>query len=136
MDFLVNPTKIDPQAVSDLLASRGMRARSAQEMRQALAGSSDVVAAYDGTVLVGFGRLISDGVWYGSIWDVAVRAGHEGRGIGTRIVNELLSCARRRGLYMVGLFAAPRHRAFYERLGFVYLQEAQAMTLSLAPGQV
>jgi ribosomal protein S18 acetylase RimI-like enzyme len=130
----VNPADIDLGALSDLLASRGMRARRAEEMQRALGQSTDVVAAFAGGMLVGFGRMISDGVYYGSIWDVAVKVEHEHRGIGTRLVAELIECARRRGLYMIGLFTASHNRAFYERLGLVYLDDVHAMIATVAQG--
>jgi ribosomal protein S18 acetylase RimI-like enzyme len=72
--------------------------------------------------------MISDHVYYGTIWDVAVRPDMQGTGIGSRIVALLLRRARRRKLYMIGLFTAAHNRSFYERMGFSFLDDVHAMT--------
>ena len=119
---------IDLAALSRLFASVDMRRRRASHMRAAIAGSSDVYAAYAGQTLVGFGRLISDLTYYGSIWDVAVSPDVQREGIGARILAKLLMCARRRRLVMVGLFTAMHNIEFYEGHGFQYHRRIHAMT--------
>jgi GNAT superfamily N-acetyltransferase len=73
---------IDLAALSRLFESVSMRPRPADRMSAAIAGSTDVYAAYDGKTLVGFGRMVSDSVFYGSIWDMAVEPSMQHRGIG------------------------------------------------------
>ncbi|PWU14924.1 MAG: hypothetical protein C5B49_12460 [Bdellovibrio sp.] len=121
---------VDLAALSALFESVGMRKRSPSAMRAALAGSSDVVVAYQAETLVGIGRLVSDRVYYGGIWDVAVRPDLQSKGIGSRILNELLVCAKARGLIMIGLFTAHHNRNFYEQFGFQFRPDIHAMTLT------
>jgi ribosomal protein S18 acetylase RimI-like enzyme len=126
--LILNPTELDLAHVSTLLESVGMQPRKVRQMERAVAASSDVVAAYLDEELVGFGRMISDCVYYGTIWDVAVQPDIQRAGIGTKILNLLLRRAKQRKLYMVGLFTASHNRPFYERLGFEFFDDVHAMT--------
>ena len=63
---------------------------------------------------VGTGRLTAGG----KIGRLAVLSEHRGRGLGTRILKELLQEALHRGLLDVYLHAQLQALAFYERLGF------------------
>lgn len=123
-----NPQSLDHEAVSALMAAVGMRARDPAEMARAVAASTAVVAAYRGDELVGFGRLISDGTYYGTIWDVAVSPAEQGHGIGNAIVADLLATAKQLRLYMIGLFTELHNRTFYEDLGFTLLEGIHPMT--------
>jgi ribosomal protein S18 acetylase RimI-like enzyme len=122
------PSEIDLEALSRLFASVGMRERVPSLMRAAIEASSDVYTAYAGNDLVGFGRLISDEVYYGSIWDVAVEPSLQNSGLGSRILDNLLMCCQNRGLVMVGLFTASHNKRFYERYGFEFHPDINAMT--------
>lgn len=124
-----NPTPLRVAAISDLLASVGMRARDPRKMRRAIQGSLEVIVAYAGREVVGFGRLVSDGVYYGTLWDVAVAPRFQGHGVGRAIVERLLRTARKRKLRMVGLFTALYNRSFYEGLGFTVLEDIHPMTI-------
>ena len=127
-----NPPKIDLVRVSDLLEVVGMRARSIEAMAQAIRASTEVLVVYnDRDVLVGFGRLISDGTYYGTLWDIAVHPNFQKLGVGKVIAARLLAKCRSLGLSMVGLFTASHNRQFYARTGFVMLDDIHAMTLDL-----
>jgi predicted GNAT family N-acyltransferase len=63
---------------------------------------------------VGTGRLLADG----HIGRMAVLAPFRGRGIGGRILEELLAVARQRGVGEVVLHAQTHAVRFYERFGF------------------
>lgn len=123
----------DLREVSQLLDVVGMRAREPRSMRRAIASSVAIaVARFGNDRIVGFGRLIGDGVYYGSLWDVATHPSRQGEGIGSAIVERLLRVAREQKLEMVGLFTAMHNRAFYERLGFHMLDGTLPMTVRLA----
>jgi aralkylamine N-acetyltransferase len=132
--FEVNVTKIlsadevDLMALGRLFDKVGMRSRDPSDMRKAIAASTDVYAAYVAGRLVGFGRLVSDAVYYGSIWDMAVEPDMQQAGIGSRIMDELLKCAKERGLVIIGLFTASHNQEFYERHGFEFHSDIHAMT--------
>lgn len=127
-----NPPIVDLVGVSNLLEVVGMRARSIDAMEQAIKASTEVVVVHDDReMLVGFGRLVSDGMYYGTLWDVAVHPNFQKRGIGKAIVARLLATCRGLELTMVGLFTALHNRQFYESSGFAMLDYIHAMTLDL-----
>ena len=88
-----------------------------------------VIAAFDGTELVGMGRAISDGVSDAYIQDVAVLHNYRGQGIATRIVEKILERLRRRHIDWIGLIGAPGTDHLYHRLGFEPMPGYQPMML-------
>ena len=91
--------------------------RSPQQLRAMLRGSQAAVSAWDGVRLVGFGRASSDGVFRAVLWDVVVAGPQQGRGLGRRIVAELLQCPQVRHVERVYLMTT-NSAGFYRRLGF------------------
>lgn len=124
----------DEQAYFDLFESTGWNAGyrvTPGELREALERSWHMVQAYDGMLLVGTGRVISDGKLHALIVDVVVLPEYQGRGIGTDIMLRLLERCRLHGIRDVQLFSAPGKAAFYEELGFAARQQdAPGMELS------
>jgi len=78
---------------------------------------SDVVlCAWDGDRLVGFGRVLTDFVYRATIWDVIVDQAYQKQGIGTELVQRILTHPQ---LNKVELFwLCTRRPGFYEKLGF------------------
>jgi GNAT superfamily N-acetyltransferase len=68
------------------------------------------------------GRTIDDGAMC-MLYDVVVHSGHQGQGLGRRIVRRLVDEARQRGCISIGLFADEKNAEwlipFYQSLGFV-----------------
>jgi ribosomal protein S18 acetylase RimI-like enzyme len=116
--------------LSDLLKLVGMRARRPKELSRAIQSSDLSIVAFDGRRLVGFGRLISDRSYYGTLWDIAVHPSYHRRGLGSAIVERLLVKARDRKLVMVGLFTSAANFAFYRQLKFKVLNDIHPMTAS------
>ena len=74
------------------------------------------VTAWDGDLLIGFGRVLTDYVYRASIWDVIVDKAYQGQGVGADIVQRILNHPR---LKKVELFwLCTRRPGFYENLGF------------------
>jgi GNAT superfamily N-acetyltransferase len=92
---------------------------SSSEVMQGLHNSWYAVAAYEGDVLVGFGRVVSDTVLHAMIYELIVLPDHQRRGIGTRILDMLLQRCRREKIRDIQLFCARGKRSFYEKRGFV-----------------
>ncbi|MEK6803981.1 MAG: GNAT family N-acetyltransferase [Nitrospirota bacterium] len=89
----------------------------ALEQAQAMLAKTDVVvSAWDGTRLVGFGRVLTDYVFRASIWDVIVDREYQERKIGTEIVRRILDHPTLQDVELFWL--CTRMPGFYERLGF------------------
>jgi predicted N-acetyltransferase YhbS len=67
--------------------------------------------------MVGFTRVISDRTYRATIWDVIVRPGHQGRGIGAALVQAVLNHPDLKTVTLFMLLTKDQH-PFYERLGF------------------
>ena len=101
-----------------------------QELGKALDNSWYVVAAYQDNELVGIGRVFSDGVLYAMIYDMIVKPSHQGRGIGTTLLEKLISKCKTAGLRDIQLFSARGKAPFYTKRGFV-LRPADAPGMML-----
>lgn len=92
---------------------------NADQLYRALQASWYMVSAYDGEELVGFGRVLSDGVLHALIVEVIVLPEHQGRSIGRRIMEMLIERCQSAGVRDIQLFCARGKAGFYERFGFV-----------------
>lgn len=82
--------------------------------------STHVICACDGDILVGFGRILEDGVMC-MFYDMGVHPDYRGKGIGTRIMEMLIDKVKDKGYASIGLFAwdkNPDNISFYEKFGF------------------
>lgn len=75
--------------------------------------------------LVGAGRVLADGLDSAYIADVAVHPHHQGRGLGTAIIQRLIGFSK--GHKKILLYANPGTEAFYGRLGFLRMNTAMAI---------
>jgi GNAT superfamily N-acetyltransferase len=92
---------------------------SVSRFESALAGTWIFCSARDSAgLLIGIGRLISDGALHAFVTELIVRGDARGRGIGAQILARLVAEAQNRGVSDVQLFAAKGRSAFYERNGF------------------
>jgi GNAT superfamily N-acetyltransferase len=78
-----------------------------------------VVAMRD-DLAVGMGRIVGDGAIFYYLQDVAVLPDHQGRGLGTRIVDRLVTLVKENEpeKAFFGVFAAQGTLPFYQRFGF------------------
>ena len=96
-----------------------------ERMRQMLANANLVLTAWDGDLLVGIARSVSDFSYCTYLSDLAMRVSHQRRGIGW----ELIRLTREHsGKATIILLAAPKAVDYYLRLGFT--QHPQAWILS------
>lgn len=80
---------------------------------------------YDGTILIGVGRAIADGVDVSYLCDVAVHPEYQRCGIGKAIVRKLLKFSK--GYNKILLFASMGKESFYSKLGFDKMTTAMAI---------
>ena len=92
---------------------------SPNDLMRSLRASWSMLGAYDGERLVGFGRLVSDGVLHAMIYELIVLPEYQGQGIGGKILEKLVEKCRQAGVRDIQLFCARGKREFYEKRGFV-----------------
>lgn len=109
-----------PAEFVSLREAAGMAPRSPEGVERGLPNSLfGVVVRHEPTgETVGMGRVVGDGGTVFQVCDTAVHPDHQGRGLGTRVMETILSYLDREapsGAY-VNLFADVD--GFYERFGF------------------
>ncbi|MGG7162355.1 GNAT family N-acetyltransferase [Clostridium ihumii] len=86
-----------------------------EKIKIAFESSYKVVTAWDKEKLVGAGRMISDGVCYGAIFDVGVLPEYQKKGIGRGVMNELLKGNDNIPIHLTSTFG---NEEFYKKLSF------------------
>jgi len=131
-------TQLEENQAADIIAlyeQAGWWTGAAQEtpelVRRIVAGSHCFVLARAGEEIVGMGRAISDGASDAYLQDVTVRPEFRRRGIGTRIVREIIARLRADGLQWIGLVAGGNSHPFYRQLGFAEMPVATAMLMMI-----
>ncbi|MEO8382996.1 MAG: GNAT family N-acetyltransferase [Acidobacteriota bacterium] len=87
------------------------RARMATMFRHA----NLIITAWEGELLVGISRSVTDFVWYTYLADLAVRLSHQRQGIGKELMRLTQAAAPQASLL---LRAAPAAAHYYEHVGF------------------
>ena len=86
-----------------------------ERMTAMLAHANLVISAWDGDLLVGLARSLSDFSFCTYLSDLAVRVSHQRRGIGRELLRRTRAAG---GAATLILLAAPRAAGYYPRLGF------------------
>ncbi|MCJ7804891.1 GNAT family N-acetyltransferase [Patescibacteria group bacterium] len=115
-----NSKDIPIEKLNKLFEAIGWKRGSTQKWKKVLSVSSYVVTAFDGNNLVGFGRILEDGVMC-MFYDLVVHPNYQGQGIGTKIMENLIDKVKDKGYASIGLFAwekNPKNSSFYKKFGF------------------
>ena len=86
-----------------------------------LAQANLTITAWDGELLVGISRCVSDFAWTTYLADLAVRASHQRQGIGTELIRRTQRAAPQAKLL---LLAAPAAEQYYPHVGFQHFPQA------------
>ncbi len=86
-----------------------------ERMGEMLQNANLVVSAWDGHLLVGIARSVTDFCYATYLADLAVRASHQRFGIGKELMRRTQGAAVRANLI---LLAAPKAVAYYPHVGF------------------
>ena len=100
--------------------------RSPQSLKRMLHSSQAAVSAWKGGKLIGFGRATSDGLFRAVLWDVVVAESHQSKGLGRRMVQNLLQTPALRRVERVYLMTT-NSAGFYCQLGFETVGSQQLM---------
>jgi GNAT superfamily N-acetyltransferase len=100
------------------------------QLYTAICNSWYSISIYHNRNLIGFGRIISDGIYQTLICDVMVHPEYQGQGIGKKIIEALLKKCEEEGIKWVQLFCAKGKQEFYHKLGFIS-RESEAPGMSI-----
>ena len=97
-------------------------------LEKALANTMYSVSVYDDDKIIGYGRIIGDGICFLYIHDVMVAPKYQNKKIGSQIMNKLLEKVNQKKLenpyVRVYLGASNGKEKFYERFGFITREDA------------
>ncbi len=110
---------LDLDAVIELYRASTLGERRPVEdrlrMREMLANANLVITAWDGGVLAGISRCVSDFAYATYLSDLAVRLTHQRRGIGHQLIRETRKAAPQATII---LLSAPKAVDYYPHIGF------------------
>ncbi len=91
---------------------------TAADLKKAIGNSWYALSAFDSGKLIGFGRVIADGVHHALIVDMIVHPQYQGKGIGSLLLEKLVKKCKEENIRDIQLFAAADRYGFYEKHGF------------------
>lgn len=105
-------------ALADLRESVGWN-RMQRDLSDPRMQNTCSLCAFDGCRLIGYAAIVSNNVTDAYIQDIMVHPEYRGRGIGTQIMERLLSRLKEDGIFMVSvIYGDEALRPFYEKFGF------------------
>ncbi len=105
---------------------------SIKEIEQSIRNVWYSVSAYHGSQMVGTGSIISDGIHHALIVNMIVHPDFQNRGIGTKILDLLVTKCKKHRIRDIQLFAAENKFPFYRKYGFMPRPEnAPGMELAM-----
>ncbi|MBI2545057.1 MAG: GNAT family N-acetyltransferase [Candidatus Aenigmarchaeota archaeon] len=114
-------TDVETQQLDDLWAAIGWKPRGWEKWNEVLSKSSFFYTGWDGTRLIGTGRIVEDGIMC-MFYDIGVHPDYQRQGVGAKILEELINRVKDKGYASIALFAweeNPANIPFYEKFGFV-----------------
>ncbi len=99
------------------LAAFWAKERSIKDWGIAIANSEPVISIWDRELLIGFARATSDGIYRATIWDVVIHPDYQGKGLGSKLVETVLSHPRMQKVERVYLMTT-HQQEFYQKIGF------------------
>jgi N-acetylglutamate synthase-like GNAT family acetyltransferase len=114
-------TDIDFKQLQQLfnLSASWAQNRSIEDLTIAIENSDPVITLWDGERLIGCARATSDGIYRATIWDVVIHPEYRGVGLGSKLVETVLSHPRINRVERVYLMTTHKQE-FYERIGFQF----------------
>ncbi|HLO87596.1 MAG TPA: GNAT family N-acetyltransferase [Nostocaceae cyanobacterium] len=90
--------------------------RSIEDLGIAITNSDPVISVWDEEKLIGFARATSDGIYRATIWDVVIHPDYRGNGLGSKLVETVLSHPR---MQVERVYLMTTHQQeFYRKIGF------------------
>jgi len=124
LKIITECAEVDWQTIADSLKMVGMAYHEPDVHRRAFEASHTCVFIYENSLLLGFGRALSDGEYQGALYDIAVLPEAQGKGIGKIIIQTILERLPNCNLI---LYATPGMEGFYKKLGFGLMKTGMAV---------
>lgn len=115
---------IDWVVLADVFERAPLGTRDPAMLEATFRASAVSSFAFDGAVLIGAGRAISDGISYALVLDLVVLPEYQGRGVGKALMSDL---AARSGARSMILHSVPGKERFYAGLGYRRMKTAMGL---------
>ncbi len=89
-----------------------------QDLENAISNSWFSISIFHMEKLIGFGRVISDGVHHALIVDLIIHPDYQAKSLGSQLLERLVEKCKIHNIRDVQLFAAMNKFGFYEKFGF------------------
>jgi GNAT superfamily N-acetyltransferase len=117
IEISTDPARLDPDAIHAYLSRSYWAAGIPREIVARSIAHSLCFGVYDGGRQVGFARVVTDRATYAYLADVYILESHRGRGLGVRLVEQVMAHPDLQGLRRWGLVTQDAH-GLYRRFGF------------------
>jgi len=119
IQFSDRKSEIDLYQLQELLniSAFWAKGRSIEDLSIAITNSEPVIYVWDNQRLIGFARATSDGIYRATIWDVVIHPDYRNSGLGSNLVETVLSHPRMRWVERVYLMTT-HQQEFYKKIGF------------------
>lgn len=119
-----NCQNIEWDKIPVMLERVGMSYTTAENHKLSFERSFSVIFVFDGNELIGFGRMLSDGIRQSALYDIAVSPEYQGLKIGKEIVQRLLDTTPECNFI---LYASPGKENFYKKMNFKKMKTGMAL---------
>lgn len=91
-------------------------------MAAMLRNANLVITAWDGDLMIGISRALTDFSYITYLSDLAVRVSHQKQGVGKELIRRTRAAADPKAMLL--LLAAPAAEAYYPHVGFIHHPQA------------
>jgi len=116
---------VDWVELSQLYRVAPLGEKAPEDLATVFANSRFKCFVYTDNELIGVGRALADGLDCSYIADIAVHPEHQGKGLGTAIIEKLVELSS--GHKKIILYANPGTEAFYRGMGFYPMNTTMAI---------
>ena len=118
IDYVIDPTNLNPQDVFDLFQKSGISQpnKTVSRISRSMKGSAVITTAWHNNLLIGYSNAISDLSWVGHISQLAVDPEYQGKGIGKNLIEAIKQTLGNEVTLMV--HSSKKAKGFYEAIGF------------------
>ena len=126
IEYKIN-CKVDPKQIANLRNSVSWNGML-ESYKKSIPKSYLYICCFEGSDLVGFLDVVSNGVTDAYIQDVIVEPNFQGQGIGTQLINKALEQLKQDNIFAISVLFEDRLIDFYQKFGFKMMRAGQIET--------